>query len=71
MVDENGVQWSTENGSGDQTNSFIKIISVKDAQSIINYYVEVKLQFSCKLYNDSGEMKELKNGEFVGLFGKF
>lgn len=70
--DENGVDWSTAAGSGDQTNSTLKIVSVKEAQSVIDYYVEVKLQFSCKLYNsNTGEMKELKDGEFVGLFGKF
>jgi hypothetical protein len=69
--DENDVQWSTDKGSGDQTNSTIKVISAKDSRSIVDYYAEVKLQFSCKLYNDSDEVRELKNGEFVGLFGEF
>ncbi|MEO6327288.1 MAG: hypothetical protein ABIO55_00060 [Ginsengibacter sp.] len=37
----------------------------------LNYYLRVKLQFSGKLYSiDTGEMKQLGNGEFVGLFGK-
>ena len=70
-TDEKGTEWTTSDGTGDQTNSTIKIISVQDAQSPINYYVMVKLQFSCKLYNTiTGEMKQLTNGEFVGLFGK-
>lgn len=69
--DENGTEWNTSSGTGDQTGSTIKIISVQDAQAPLNYYVMVKLQFSCKLYNsNTGEMKQLTNGEFVGLFGK-
>lgn len=70
-TDNAGTEWNTTSGSGDQTNSTIKIISVQDAQSLVNYYIMVKLQFSCKLYNiNTGEMKQLKDGEFVGLFGK-
>jgi len=70
-IDENGTEWNTSAGTGDQTESTIKIISEQDAQSPINYYLMVKLQFSCKLYNtNTGEMKQLTNGEFVGLFGK-
>jgi len=70
-IDGNGTEWNTSSGSGDQTGSTIKIISEQDAKSIIGYYVVVKLQFSCKLYNsNTGEMKQLSNGEFVGLFGK-
>ncbi|MGN6531842.1 MAG: hypothetical protein ACTHK0_08830 [Ginsengibacter sp.] len=69
--DKDGQEWTTSDGSGDQTNSTIKIISVKDSQAINNYYLLVKLQFSCKLYNtNTGEMKQLTNGEFVGFFGK-
>jgi hypothetical protein len=70
-IDGNGTEWNTSSGTGDQTGSTIKIISEQDAQSPIGYYLMVKLQFSCKLYNsNTGEMKQLSNGEFVGLFGK-
>lgn len=70
--DNSGQFWSTEAGSGDQTNSKIKIVSVDEAESIINYYVSVKILFSCNLYNVfTGEKKVLKNGEFYGVFGKF
>lgn len=70
-IDPDGTEWDTFSGTGDQTGSTIKIISEQDAQSPINYYLMVKLQFSCKLYNsNTGEMKQLTNGEFVGLFGK-
>lgn len=69
--DKSGANWSTYYGSGDQTNSVIKIISVADVNAINGYYISVKLQFSCNLYNeDTGEKKILKNGEFVGVFGK-
>lgn len=70
-VDGQGNAWSTLAGTGDQTNSFIKIISTIDDPDPTTYYVRVKLQFSCKLYRmDTGEMRQLTNGEFVGFFGK-
>lgn len=71
FADENGGYWSTEGGTGVQTGSTIKIISVEETESLINFYVGVKIQFSCTLYNlFTGEKKELKDGEFYGLFGK-
>lgn len=70
-MDKDGVYWSTAEGAKDQTGSTVKIISVKEVQSPINYYIEVKLQFTCKLYQyGSDEVKHLTNGEFVGLFGR-
>jgi len=70
-IDPDGTEWDTYSGTGDQTGSTIKIISEQETQSPINYYVMVKLQFTCKLYNsNTGEMKQLTKGEFVGLFGK-
>lgn len=71
FADENGDYWSTDAGAKDQTNSKIKIISVDETESFINFYIGVKIQFSCTLYNlFTGEKKELKDGEFYGLFGK-
>lgn len=70
-IDGNGTEWDTSSGTGDQTGSTIKIISEQDAQSVVGYYLTVKLQFTCKLYNsNTGEMIQLSSGEFVGLFGK-
>jgi len=70
-VDKQGNLWSTIDGTGDQTGSSFKIISVDDAPDGINYYIKVKMQFNCKLYKEyTGEMKQLTNGEMVGLFGK-
>ncbi len=70
--DKNGNDWDSNAGSADQTGSTFKIISVDDVfDAVGNYYIRVKMQFNCKLYqHDTGEMKELTNGEMVGLFGK-
>ncbi|MGN6803698.1 MAG: hypothetical protein ACTHJN_17490 [Ginsengibacter sp.] len=69
--DENGEEWDTFSGTGDQTESTMKIISEQDEQSQLNYTIRVKVQFNCKLYNyNTGEMKQLTNGELVGVFSE-
>lgn len=70
--DKEGKDWSTEFGSGDQTGSTFKIVSVVDERDALGtLYIRVKMQFSCKFYKEgTGEMKRVTNGEFVGLFGK-
>ena len=71
-MDKSGANWATDEGTGDQTGSTFKILSVaeeRDVRGIL--YVRVKMQFNCKLYKEgTGEMRLLTNGEFVGLFGK-
>lgn len=69
-VDENGTDWESDKGSGDQTGSNFKIVSVEDYQDIIDYYIKVKVQFNCKVYDDSGHTKTITNATFVGSFGK-
>lgn len=71
-TDTNGDNWDTESGTGDQTGSAFKIISVVDDYDAIGrYYVKVKMQFNCKLYNETtGVMKPLLNGELVASFGR-
>jgi len=70
-VDKQGKIWSTTDGSGDQTGSSFKIISVDDDGDGVHYYIRVKMQFNCKLYKEgTGEMIQLTNGEMVGLFGQ-
>jgi hypothetical protein len=71
-TDGNGNNWNTNFGSGDQTGSTFTIISVEDVYDLTGtYYLKVKVQFKCKLYKENtGEMKQLINGEFVGYFGK-
>ena len=69
--DNSGQWWETFAGSADQTNSKIQIISIANADSTSNYYIKVKILFSCNLYNETtGEEKTLTNGEFYGVFGK-
>lgn len=74
-TDPTGSGWETRNDQNlplDQTGSTFKIISATDAYDIVgNYYIKVKIQFSCKLYNAAtGAMKPLTNGEAVVSIGK-
>lgn len=70
--DENGAYWTTTSGTGDQTGSSFKILGVKDGYDLTGtYYIEVKMEFECKLYNENtGEEKKLTKGEMTGIFGK-
>jgi hypothetical protein len=67
----NGVKWSTSLGTADQTGSTFSITGVKDAESINGYYIDVKISFSCKLYDGNGGVKTVTNGSCVGEFGNF
>ena len=71
-TDRNGEDWYTRDGRTDQSGSIFKIISVEDSPDALGrYYVKVKMQFNCKLYNvNTGAMKQLTNGELVAYFGK-
>ena len=70
-TDPTGAYWDTRDGAVDQVGSSFKIISTEDAYDALGrYYIKVKMQFNCKLYNaTTGAVKELKNGEMVGAFG--
>ena len=69
-TDATGKNWSTSNGSGDETGSTFKIVSVVDDPDVLGkYYVKVKSQFNCTLYDDSGNSMPLTAGEMVGDFG--
>lgn len=65
--DSDGIMWTTDKGSGNQTGSVFKIEAVKETN---NGYQNVKVYatFNCKLYNDNGNSKTLTNGKFVGYF---
>ncbi|MBE7170230.1 MAG: hypothetical protein INR73_06550 [Williamsia sp.] len=71
-TDPDGNEWDTQAGTGDQTGSSFTIISVTDNYDLVGtYYLKVKIQFNCKLYNiNTGAMKQVVNGEMVVLFGK-
>lgn len=70
--DPSGNSWDTQSGTGDQTGSTFKIVSITEKTDITGtYYLVVKMQFSCKLYNHTtGIMKQLTNGEMVSIFAK-
>lgn len=70
--DPQGGDWSSHHATLGQAGSTFKIISVEDAYDIRGiYYIKVKMQFSCKLYNKTtGAVKQLTNGEMVAYFGK-
>jgi hypothetical protein len=71
-MDKTGANWITDGGTGNQTGSTFKILSVSEERDVRGIlYLRVKMQFNCKLYKEgTGEMRPLTNGEFVGLFGK-
>jgi hypothetical protein len=70
-TDPTGEHWNTRDGPVDQVGSTFKIISTEDAYDALgNYYIKVKMQFNCKLYNENtGAMKPATNGEIVVYFG--
>ncbi|MCW3466232.1 hypothetical protein [Chitinophaga nivalis] len=71
-LDAEGEEWDTESGSGDQTGSTFRIVSVTDMPNFVGtYYIKVKMTFTCKLYNrNTGAVKQVSNGEMIGIFGK-
>jgi hypothetical protein len=69
--DENGTEWSTDNGAADQTGSNFQIITVVDAAGTSGYYtIGVTAVFNCKLYDSNGNMKTLAAGKYYGQFEK-
>lgn len=69
--DPNGVYWQTNYGTGDQTGSTFSIVSIEDARDLTGtLYLKTKIRFTCKLYNEAGEVKTVTKGEMVGSFGK-
>jgi len=69
-TDGNGINWSTYNIPGTQTESNFTIISSEDAPALTGYHIKVKAKFNCKLYDVNGNVKTLSNGVYVGYFGK-
>lgn len=67
-LDATGAKWNT---NGDQTGSTFNIVSVTDAPNINGiFYLKTKMQFKCKLYNEStGVMKQVTSGEMISFFG--
>ncbi len=68
--DSNGVKWSTDLGSADQTGSFFYINSTELIRfTSEDYGLRYKAVINAKLYNSNGNMMELNGGYMVGAFG--
>lgn len=68
ITDNAGVEWSTKNGSADQTGSTFKILDRVEGTFNGDYQVKVKISLSCKLYDLSGNVKTLTDAIVVGSF---
>jgi hypothetical protein len=61
------VEWATDKGTADQTGSTFSIISrtpLPNPTQVANYSILV--EFSCKLYDDNGNMMTLTDGSMRG-----
>lgn len=72
LSDSNEDSWSTINGTANQEGSSFAIVGIEDGYNNAgNYFVKVKSRFNLKLYShQTGEMRELTNGEMVSYFIK-
>jgi hypothetical protein len=64
----NGVEWTTSNGSGDQTGSSFVVDDFKVDEQFGKTFVKLKATFNCVFYNGIGSSKTFTNGVFVGRF---
>jgi hypothetical protein len=70
-TDTKGETWDSRDKT-DQIGSTFKIISAQEFIDLAgDYYLIVKVQFNCKLYNATGATKTATNGEAVVAFGMF
>ena len=60
-TDANGVDWATNKGSQDQSDSHFEVTAHQPIKSKI-YKYETDAVFNCTLYNDAGEAIVLTNG---------
>lgn len=57
--------WSTDLGTADQSGSAFEILSSQHLTIYDDYTLKLELKFNCKLYNNSGAVKTLTDGEFL------
>jgi hypothetical protein len=69
-IDGAGNEWSTSNGTANQTGSAFNITAVADEPGQVDYSVRVTATFNCKLYDNAGNTKTLTGGKYVGIFSK-
>lgn len=68
--DQTGTEWSTQNAPADQAASTFKVVNVGEVSGSSPYIVIITFNFTCKLYDQSGNVKTLTNGIFKGEFVK-
>jgi hypothetical protein len=66
---QNGVGWSTNNGS--QSGSTFNITDMQEVTAGGSYGVKIRCTFSCKLYDSLGNVKTITEGIYVGHFENF
>ncbi len=69
-VDENKKSWSSRRGTANQTGSTFKL---KTRTAFVNEftYIQITGTFSCKLYDEAGNMIELKDAEYSSQAGDY
>ncbi len=65
FYDTNGVKWASDKASGDQAGSTFSVTEYSDL-AVEGSLKKIKANFSCKLYNDLGQVMTVSNGAFSG-----
>jgi len=68
LYDNNGTLWSTSLGTALQPGSFVEIEEISEITQFNNYYIRARISFSCRIYDDAGNSKQLTDGKFLGEF---
>jgi hypothetical protein len=72
-VDESGIIWRTDNGSGNQDGSKFTIATKQSMiypWSTTLFPTRITADFNCKIYDDSGRSKQITNGKLAYYFAK-
>lgn len=59
--DDDAVKWSTDQGTGNQVGSTLKVVEIIDTENFSEPWT-IWLEFTCTLYDDNGNSKEVKKG---------
>ncbi|MFN8166899.1 MAG: hypothetical protein U0X76_12250 [Bacteroidia bacterium] len=70
-VDQNGDQWDTSSGTADQTGSNFNVSEKLVIHKNGRTGVLLKATFNCKLYDNSGHVKNLTNGSAIFQYQNF
>ena len=67
-IDNNGNEWATYYGSGDQTGSSFRVLDTEMSEED-DYVAMIQIEFSCKLYDRNGNVIEVAGGKARGPVG--